>query len=477
MMPISALRHNWLRFIVAICLALGLAGGMASAEPRTALVIGNAAYPFGALANPVNDATDIATALRGAGFEVLLETNAGRGEMKNAIRKFGDTLREKGGTGLFYFAGHGVQLKGENFILPIVKEVAGEDDLRRNAVSAAEAVEAMAAARNALNIIVLDACRNNPFDIGGTKGLSRIDSNARLFVSYSTSPGAVALDGQGRNSPYTKYLSRAIETPALSLEDTFKRTLKGVYQETKGQQTPWISSTFFGDFAFHPNGGAAAATRPKTGSSGVTVATQFGRAASQFYDKNRGTPAVTGVYRADGTNPNGSRYSGIAAITPYGERIRVRWWIGRQVFNGIGEYAGRMLVVNWGAKHPVVYSFAGDRLKGEWADGTATEDLTLFSRATDEAVVRPRGSYRVRGRNPDGSRYSGTAEIRDSGDHIVIEWRVASKGYRGTGTLDGNVLTVDWGATTPVVYALTSDGSLRGLWNSGRGEEILTPSR
>ena len=105
----------------------------------------------------------------------------------------------------------------------------------------------------------------------------------------------------------------------------------------------------------------------------------------------------------------------------------MRWWIGRQVFNGTGEYAGRMLVVNWGAKHPVVYSFAGDRLQGEWADGTATEDLTLFSRATDAAVVRPQGRYRVRGRNPNGSRYSGTAEIHDRGDRIVIEWKVASQ--------------------------------------------------
>ena len=464
--------QKYLRFFFAAFLTFGFAGGTIAAEPRTALVIGNAAYPFGALSNPVNDATDIATALRNAGFEVSLKTDASNDEMRLAIRNFSDALKNWGGVGLFYFAGHGVQLKGENFIVPITKEIGSEDALERNAVRATEAVDAMAAARNALNIVVLDACRNNPFT-GATKGLSRIDSNARLFVSYSTSPGAVALDGEGRNSPYTKYLSRSIEMSELSLEETFKNTLKGVYQETKGQQTPWISSTFFGDFAFHPKNKMTLAAPPPTGPAGLTVR-QSNKPLSQFFNKRSGKPAVTGVYRVSGTNSNGSHYRGIAAITPHGERVRVRWWIGGEVFNGIGEYAGRMLVVKWGEKHPVVYSFADDRLNGEWADGTATEDLILFSHSTAEVVARPHGRYAVHGRKRDGSRYSGTAELRSRGNHVVIQWHVGSETYRGTGILAKNVLTVDWGAATPAVYALGSDGSLRGLWSFGRGEEILT---
>jgi len=319
---------------------------------------------------------------------------------------------------------------------------------------------------------VLDACRNNPLSDAGTRGLSRIDTNARLFVSYSTSPGSVALDGSGRNSPYTKHLARAIAQSALSLEDTFKATLKGVYQETEGRQTPWISSSFFGDFVFHP-GQTAVAARP----AAPAVESKPRLSASRFYDSGKGTPAATGVYRAAGTNPNGSRYRGIAAITPDGGRLRVKWWIGKQAFTGAGEYAGRMLVVNWGAKHPVVYSFAGDRLMGEWADGTATENLALFSRATDGPVVRPQGRYRVRGRNPNGSRYSGSAIVSDRGDGFAIDWTVGGKRYSGTGTLTGNVLTVDWGDATPVVYALASDGSLRGLWGNGNGEDVLTPAR
>jgi uncharacterized caspase-like protein len=471
MARIDTLRRICPGLILVACLVLGLSS-TGNAEPRTALVIGNAAYPFGALANPVNDASDMASALRGAGFDVSLKTDANTDEMKRAIREFGDTLKTKGGIGFFYFAGHGVQLKGENFILPISKGIANESDLVRNSVTASEAVEAMAAAHNALNIIVLDACRNNPLNNASTKGLSRIDSNARLFVSYSTSPGMVALDGAGRNSPFSKYLSHEIGESALSLEDTFKRTLKGVYQETKGQQTPWISSTFFGDFVFHPDRKAPAAHLPAAPAVNQTVAS-----SSRFYNKRKGTPAVTGVYRASGRNPNGSSYRGIAAITADGRRVRVKWWIGKQVFKGVGEYAGRMLVVNWGAKHPVVYSFAGDRLEGEWADGTASENLSLFSRAGDDAIPRPHGRYRVSGRNPNGSRYSGTADISDSGGQFVIKWKVGSKGYRGIGERDGNLLTVDWGAATPVVYALADGGTLRGLWGNGKGEEVLTPAR
>ncbi len=457
--------------LVVACLVVGLRGA-AAGEPRTALVIGNAAYPFGELANPVNDATVMAAALREAGFEVSLKTNVDNDQMKRALSDFGATLKTKGGVGLFYFAGHGVQLKGENYLVPISKSIAGESDLVGKSVTATEAVDAMAAGHTALNIVVLDACRNNPFNEAGTKGLSRIDSNARLFVSYSTSPGAVALDGSGRNSPYTKFLSQAINTGALSLENTFKQTLKGVYQETHGQQTPWISSTFFGDFVFHPTPGAVAA-RP----AAPAVETRPHVTASRFYNAGKGTPAATGVYRAVGTNPNGSHYRGIAAITPDGERVQVKWWIGKQRFHGVGEYAGRMLVVNWGDKFPVVYSFAGDLLKGEWADGTATDDLTLFSRSTDGPIVRPNGRYHVLGHNPNGSRYHGTADVTDQGDRFIFEWQVGRKLFRGVGKLDGSVMIVNWGEPTPVVYALAADGSLQGLWGNGRGEDVLIPAR
>ena len=452
------------RFLVAL-FALLVTITLAAAQGRTALVIGNNSYPFGPLANPINDASDMAAALRSAGFDVVLKTNADQRSTSDAIRAFGDALKAKGGVGLFFFAGHGAQLGGENYLIPIADGFAGERELKERATNASEVVDAMAAAKNDLNIIVLDACRNNPLSPAATRGLNRIDTNAKLFVSYSTSPGSVALDGQGRNSPYTKHLAQAISVANIPLEDTFKRTLKGVYQETSGKQTPWISSSFFGDFVFRPGGAgqqsAALQTAPKPA-----------------FSRTGALPTLAGIYRAAGTNPNRTQYTGMAAIIQSGDQFGVRWWIGTQVFTGSGQFAGRMLVINWGSSSPVVYNFVGgDTLDGEWADGTATDRLELFARAADTEVPLPNGTYRVNGRNPNGTSYVGRVTIASSGGRSSFEWQVGSQTYRGTGARNGNILTIDWGSKQPIVYALAGDGTLKGLWEGGKGEEALTPER
>jgi Caspase domain len=441
----------------------------AAAEPRTALIVGNAAYSNAPLKNPVNDANDMAAVLRGAGFEVILKTDADQRGILDGVRSFNSALKAKGGVGLFFFSGHGAQVNGENYLVPVGAPITSGAALRSQAVTASEVVDAMAAARNGLNIVVLDACRDNP--MGGTaQGLSRIDSSASLFVSFATSPGKVALDGSGRNSPYTKHLAQAVNAANLSLEETFKRTLKGVYQETRGEQTPWISSSFFGDFVFRPgaSGGPNVPATPKV--AGREAPLRQG-------DKVSGLPALTGVYRSNGSNPNGSRYRGTTAISMRGDQVRFTWWIGREMYTGVGQFAGRMLVVNWGAKHPVVYTF-GPRggLDGEWADGTATDQLELFARAGRD-VPTPGGRYIVNGRNPNGSRYSGTVSIARRGGQFELDWRVGTSSYRGSGTLENNLLTVDWGSTQPLVYALREDGSLMGLWGGGQGEDVLTPAR
>ena len=444
------------------CLTAAPLGAPLAAEPRSALVIGNAGYSFGPLANPTHDATDMAAALRGAGFEVLLKTDATQRDMVESIRTFGDMLKRKGGVGLFFFSGHGVQANGENYIVPLDAVGTGDSEFKRSAVSAGQIVDAMAAARNGLNMIVLDACRTNPFT-HTTQGLSRIDTNASLFVSYATSPGSVALDGAGRNSPYTENLVRAIGVPDIPLEQTFKRTLKGVYQETQGHQTPWISSSFFGDFYFTP--GRTSAAQPQIAA---------GPAASNTPAR---PPTLTGIYRAAGRNPDGSNYTGMVTINQNGDRFRFKWWIDGETYTGTGQLAGKMLVVNWGDTKPIVYTFAGsDRLDGEWADGTAKDALKLFARAAGDAAS-PGGRYRVAGRNPDGSRYSGVLTMTGQSNRYNLEWRVDSSSYKGTGTLDGNLLTVNWGGATPMIYALAADGSLKGLWDSGDGEETLTPDR
>jgi hypothetical protein len=452
--------------LVAILATVGLAQAQAPA-PRVALVIGNADYAIGQLRNPINDAEAMAKALEEAGFDATVATDADQAAMEKAVRAFGAKLKQQGGVGLFYFSGHGAQIAGENYLIPV--SLRSAEEIEKGSVSATEIVAAMASAHKGLNIFILDACRTNPFDPNGAHGLSRIDSNASLFVSYATSPGAVALDGTGHNSPYAKYLSEWIAAPNLSIEDTFKRTLKGVYQDTQGQQTPWISSTFFGDFVFRPDGAEAEAEDEQAGE---------GEAAEDAEDEPAEAPTLTGVYRANGTNPSGSEYTGIVALEEDGDDFKLTWWIGKDVFKGSGHYAGKMLVINWGDKTPVVYSFGDDgALDGEWADGSASETLTQVGAAAsaDGDVDPPEGEYRVEGRNPEGKDYEGTVTIAADGDGYRLSWKVGDSAYEGTGSFADNLLTVDWGGTTPIVYALADDGSLTGLWDSGHGEETLTP--
>ena len=378
-----------LKMLLRLCVLLGVAF-LARAEgpppePRTALIIGNSAYSFAPLKNPINDAEAMASALEGAGFKVIKETDADQAKMVEAVRTFGAELKRRGGVGLFYFSGHGTQIDGENYLLPVGEQFASLEDVKRRSVTALAVVEAMASAHSDLNIFILDACRNNPIDPNGAKGLSRIDSNARLFISYATSPGLTALDGEGNNSPYAKYLYQSIDAPNLDIEDTFKRTLKGVYVETHGEQTPWIASTFFGDFVFRPSGEPPAAGEEK--------------APAETAEPEEATPKtidLAGVYRVEGTNPNGSKYRGMVALAQNNDQFNFTWWIGKDVFRGTGHFAGKMLVVNWGDKTPVIYTFGDEgALDGEWADGSATETLDLVAnapRVTSDCRKAPIGS-------------------------------------------------------------------------------------
>ena len=278
---------------------------------------------------------------------------------------------------------------GENYLLPIGERPGNDDALKASAISASEAVDAMSAARNYLNVVILDACRDNPLPGGsGARGLSRIDSSSSLFVSYSTSPGEVALDGTGRNSPYTKHLKGAIGTADLTIEDTFKRTLKGVYQETGGKQQPWISSSFFGEFVF------------RHGSRPPTTAPSQQHAANIPVQPRMAPGAVTpgpamalgGLYIVEGTNPNSTSYRGMVALTPAGNQYRFTWWIGQQVFSGVGQFAGRMLVVNWGAKSPVIYTVTRNDVSKANGRMAARPSGLRFMRERPAAPSRRRGA-------------------------------------------------------------------------------------
>jgi formylglycine-generating enzyme required for sulfatase activity len=221
-------------------------------EQRVALVIGNGSYKESPLKNPANDANDIAQTLRGLGFKVILRTNATRREMVESVRELGRALK-LGGVGFFYYAGHGVQSKGKNYLIPVGGEIKTESDLEFEALDVNMIMAQMDEAANRVNILVLDACRNNPFARSfrsSARGLAQMDGAKGSFVAYATSPGSVADDGEGRNGIYTKHLLASLSRPDSKLEDVFKRVRIDVAKETLNRQIPWDSSSVLGEFYF-----------------------------------------------------------------------------------------------------------------------------------------------------------------------------------------------------------------------------------
>ncbi|NJS35755.1 MAG: caspase family protein [Brachymonas sp.] len=228
----------------------------ATRSQRVALVIGNAAYKEAPLLNPVNDAKGMAKALQEAGFVVILRENADQRSMQSALREFGDKLKA-GGTGLFYYAGHGMQIKGRNFLIPVGANVDREDEVAYSAVDAQAVLDKMEAAGNGTNIMILDACRNNPFTRStrnGQAGLAQMDAPIGTLVAFATSPGMVASDGTGQNGLYTQHLLEALRKDGMKVEDVFKQVRANVRRDSQGKQVPWEATSLEGDFFFR--GGA-----------------------------------------------------------------------------------------------------------------------------------------------------------------------------------------------------------------------------
>jgi uncharacterized caspase-like protein len=246
------------------------------ADKRVALVIGNGNYRnFQQLGNPVNDATGVAAALRDAGFQVILRLDATREDMSQALEQF-DQVLNKADIGLFYFAGHAAQVDWHNFMVPISanldvsraqpNNLAGQ--VAQETVDLSDVLNRMGRADKKLNIVILDACRDNPFtekalelsrslsrSTGSTPiavgvGLVQTVAPPRTFLAYATAPGQVASDGTGKDSPYSAALIQALAVPGLKLEDVFKRVRNSVADATHSAQIPWDNSSVFDDFYF-----------------------------------------------------------------------------------------------------------------------------------------------------------------------------------------------------------------------------------
>ena len=236
-----------------------------SSERRIALVIGNSNYASSPLKNPANDARDMAKTLEELGFDVIHRENAGKKAIKEGIRDFEKKLRG-GGVGLFYFAGHGMQVGGKNYLIPTDAQIETEADVEDAAVEANWILGKMEDAGNEINIVILDACRNNPVARSfrsASAGLAEMKAPKGAVIAYATSPGDVAADGNGKNGTYTKYLLKYLREPGLEIGQFFKKVGKDVAAETGEKQMPWMHSKFYGDFYFLADSGSIATEKPQ----------------------------------------------------------------------------------------------------------------------------------------------------------------------------------------------------------------------
>ena len=262
------------RALLAVALAIVLTSLPALAEKRVALVVGNSKYAeVTPLANPAKDASDIASALKGAGFEVILGIDLDKRGFDTKVRGFAELI-EGADVAAFFYAGHGLQVAGRNYLVPVDARLANERDLDFDAVSLDLVLKQMELGRgDKTNIVFLDACRDNPFagnlarsmgtrsaSIG--KGLAQVETGVGTFIAYSTQPGNVALDGKGNNSPFTAALAKHVRESDRDLTSVMIEVRKDVLAATGGKQVPWDHSALTGEFYFQKT--AASANRSAT---------------------------------------------------------------------------------------------------------------------------------------------------------------------------------------------------------------------
>jgi len=303
--------------LLAVLAFLPLPASAQGGETRVAFVIGNGGYRYAnTLKNPMNDAADMASALRRNGFSVTVLTDAGRADMEKAVRDFGLSLKSPDAVGLFYYSGHGAQAEGQNYLLPVDADIQDADELRYKAVDAESVLAKMRSAGNKLNIVVLDACRNNPFpgsSRAAEKGLSVVKVKVpESVIVYATDPGSTAADGSGRNSPFTAAFMASMEEPGMDITVVMKRVTSRVQADTGGTQTPWVSSNLTRDFAFKP----AASKEPVQPSKAPRISTVKSYGSIVVDAKQAGTLYMDGV-QLGGLGAGTSRLDDVEA----GERV------------------------------------------------------------------------------------------------------------------------------------------------------------
>ena len=312
-------RHALLKLMIPAAVVLG--AHSASAESRLALVIGQSAYrSVPALPNPANDARAVTQMLTDSGFEVSTAADLSQGQMREAVSDFAGKVAAKGAdtVALVFYAGHGLQIDGENFLVPVDIDPKREADIPIQAVRLNDILNTLTSVPSKMRILMLDACRNNPFPdlktAGG--GLAIVDAKIGApgtFLSFSTSPGAVAEDGSGSNSPYTNALLAAGKEQNIPIEETFKRVRLAVNKVTEGRQTPWDSSSLTEDFRF--SGASVAGPKPAAAPK---------KSVAEWTRDLKGKPveAANELIVADGTDESYEAFAGLFPQTALGRLAR-----------------------------------------------------------------------------------------------------------------------------------------------------------
>jgi hypothetical protein len=312
-------RHTLFTLMIPAAVLLG--AHSASAESRLALVIGQSAYrSVPALPNPANDAKAVTQLLTESGFEVSTAADLSQNQIREAVSAFAGKVEAKGAdtVALVFYAGHGLQIDGENYLVPVDIDVKREADIPLQAVRLNDILNTLTSVPSKMRILMLDACRNNPFPelktAGG--GLAIVDAKVGApgtFLSFSTSPGAVAEDGSGSNSPYTNALLAAGKEQNIPIEETFKRVRLAVNKVTEGRQTPWDSSSLTEDFRF--SGASVAGPKPAAAPK---------KSVAEWTRDLKGKPveAANELIVADGTDEAYEAFAGLFPQTALGRLAR-----------------------------------------------------------------------------------------------------------------------------------------------------------
>ncbi|MGE0155709.1 MAG: caspase domain-containing protein [Geobacter sp.] len=464
--------------------------GLARVEPprdsrkRVALVIGNGSYTSAPLKNPVNDARAMAATLRRLGFEVEEHVNLGYMPFNDAVEAFGNKLKA-GGIGLFYYAGHGMQVQGANYLIPVDAKIRAENEVRYKAIDVGLVLAKMESAKSDVNIVILDACRDNPFSRSfrsASQGLAQIDAPTGTIIAYATAPGKTASDGKGKNGAYTEALIQAMENADLKVEEVFKRVRRLVLEKTNKLQVPWESSSLVGDFLFirsamtsdsHQQSSLGAPPPPPPANASDDLDEIIARAEAEERTKRAYLDQLTADL---------AKYQKIIS-SPQGDQLKQAAW------NALArKYPEATSVLTYDLDaflaQKGLFLEDGNLITAEQKKKNEATRAAKIAREHEEASRREQlanqqavrvGNYRVQGKNPNGSSYSGTVVISKSADTYFLVWKISSSTYSGSGKLVGRTLTVEWGDSSPVIYQLENDGRLVGTWSRGTALETLTP--